>query len=76
MRRGRISFSNGFKRQVVVSIVSGTLTQAELVREYAILLVLINKWEKENKSGKFFKNIKSSDMARLELKIRDIERLV
>jgi len=76
MKRSRRKFSSDFKRQVVESIVSGSATQAELARENGISPVLINRWKKEYKTGRFFENVNSSDMARLELKIRDLERLV
>ncbi len=74
--RERRSFSNDFKKQVVESIVSGSATQAELAREYRISPVMINRWKKEYKKGKFFENVSSHDIAKLELRIRDLERLV
>ena len=74
--RVRRSFSNDFKKQVVESIVSGTSTQAEMAREYKISPVLINKWKKDYKSGKFFENVNSHDMANLELRVRELERLL
>lgn len=76
MRRERRSFSNDFKKQIVESIVSGSATQAELAREHRISPVMINRWKKDYKAGKFFENVSSSDMAKLELRIRDLERLV
>lgn len=74
--RERRSFSGDFKKQVVESIVSGSATQAELAREYKISPVMINRWKKDYKAGKFFENVSSHDMARLELRIRELERLV
>jgi transposase len=74
--RIRRSYSDDFKKQVVESIVSGSATQAELAREHRISPVLINRWKKEYEKGKFFENVSSQDMAKLELKIRDLERLV
>ena len=74
--RARRSFSDDFKKQIVESIVSGSATQAELAREYRISPVMINRWKKDYKKGKFFENVSSQDMARLELRIRDLERLV
>ena len=74
--RVRRSFSNDFKKQVVESIVSGTSTQAEMAREYKISPILINKWKKDYKSGKFFENVNSHDMAKLELRVRELERLL
>lgn len=74
--RERRSFSNDFKKQVVESIVSGSATQAELAREYKISPVMINRWKAEYRKGKFFENVSSNDMAKLELRIRELERLV
>ena len=76
MKRERRSFSNDFKKQVVESIVSGTSTQAEMAREYRISPVLISKWKKDYRTGKFFENVSSHDMAKLELRIRELERLL
>ena len=76
MVRERRSYSNDFKKQVVESILSGSATQAELAREHRISPVMINRWKKDYKTGKFFENVTSHDMAKLELKIRDLERLV
>jgi transposase len=76
MKRERRKFSSDFKRQVVESIVSGSATQAELSREHRISPVILNRWKKDYKDGKFFENVTSQDMARLELRIRDLERLV
>ncbi len=74
--RIRRSFSDDFKKQVVESIVSGSATQAEMAREYKISPVLINKWKKDYKTGKFFENVSSHDMAKLELRVRSLERLL
>lgn len=74
--RIRRSFSDDFKKQIVESIVSGSATQAEIAREYKISPVLITKWKKDYKAGKFFKNVSSHDMAKLELRIRELERLL
>jgi len=76
MVRVRRSFGNDFKKQVVESILSGSATQAELAREHRISPVMINRWKKDYKAGKFFENVTSQDMAKLELRIRDLERLV
>jgi transposase len=76
MVRVRRSFENDFKRQIVESIVSGTATQAELAREHRISPVLINRWKKEYETGKFFENVDSKDLAKLELRIRELERLL
>ena len=76
MVRERRSFSNDFKKQIVESILSGSATQAELATEHRISPVILNRWKKDYRKGKFFENVTSQDMARLELKIRDLERLV
>jgi transposase-like protein len=75
MKRERRNFSNDFKKQIVESIVSGTSTQAELAREHRISPVMISRWKKDYKAGKFFENVSSRDMAKLELRIRELERL-
>lgn len=74
--RARRSFSDDFKRQIVESIVSGSATQAEIAREYKISPVLITRWKKDYKTGKFFENVDSQDMAKLELRVRELERLL
>ena len=74
--RIRRSFSDDFKKQVVELIVSGSATQAEIAREYKISPVIINRWKKDYKSGKFFENVSSHDMAKLELRVRELERLL
>ena len=51
-------------------------TQAEIAREHRISLVILNRWKKDYKAGKFFENVTDQDIARLELKIRDLKRLV
>ena len=76
MVRERRSFSNDFKKQIVESILSGSATQAELAREHRISPVMISRWKKDYKAGKFFENVTSQDMAKLELRIRDLERLL
>jgi len=76
MVRVRRSFDNEFKKQIVESIVSGSATQAELAREHRISPVLINRWQKEYSTGKFFENVDSKDLAKLELRIRELERLL
>ena len=76
MVRVRRSFENDFKKQIVESILSGSATQAELAREHRISPVMISRWQEDYKKGKFFENVTSQDMAKLELRIRDLERLV
>ncbi|HEA84616.1 MAG TPA: hypothetical protein ENI04_01380 [Candidatus Wildermuthbacteria bacterium] len=74
--RARRSFSDEFKKQVVESVVSGSATQAEIAREYKISPVIITRWKKDYKAGKFFENVDSYDMAKQELRIRELERLL
>ncbi|MBC8387460.1 MAG: transposase [Actinobacteria bacterium] len=76
MKRVRRSFSNDFKKQLVESIVSGTASQATLAREYNISPILINKWKKDYKTGKFFENVDSQDMAKFKLRVSELERLL
>lgn len=63
MVRQRKNYSIDFKRQVVESILSGSSSQAELAREHKISPVMINRWKKDYKKGKFFENVTSQDMA-------------
>lgn len=74
--RERRNFSNDFKKQIVKSIVSGLVAQAELARQYKISPVMINCWKKDYKAGKFFENVSSYDMVRHELRIRELEGLI
>lgn len=76
MKRQRRNFGSDFKKQIVDSIVAGTATQAEMAREYKISPVLINRWKKDYRAGKFFENVDSHDMAKLELRVRELERLL
>jgi len=74
--RSRRSFSKEFKKEIVETVVSGQASAAEIAREYHISPMLISKWKKDYKAGKFFENANSTDIARLELKVRELERLV
>ncbi len=76
MKRQRRSFGNDFKKQIVESIVSGSATQAELAREYNVSPVLINKWKKDYRAGKFFENVDSQDMAKFKLRVSELEKLL
>ena len=73
MRIRRI-FDENFKRQVVESVLSGSISQAELARKYAISPLLISRWKSQYKQGKFFEN--NMDITRFELKIHELERVV
>jgi transposase-like protein len=72
----RRSFSKEFKREIVETVVSGQATAAEISRQYHISPMLISKWKKDYKEGKFFENNNSTDIARLKLKVKELERLV
>ena len=73
--RIRRTFSQEFKREIAEAIVSGKATQLELSRRYDIQPVIISKWKKEYYAGKFFEN-KSTDYARFEIRIKELERMV
>lgn len=74
--RVRRSFSVEFKEEIVEAIVSGSATAAEIAREYSISPVMISKWKKDYKTGKFFENADSSNIARFKLKVREMERTI
>ena len=71
----RRTFSQEFKREIAETIVSGKATQLELSRKYGIAPVIISRWKKEYYTGKFFEN-KSTDYARFEIRIKELERMV
>ena len=73
--RIRRTFSQEFKREIAETIVSGKATQLELSRKYGIAPVLISRWKKEYYAGKFFEN-KSTDYARFEIRVKELERMV
>ncbi|MBU4293662.1 MAG: transposase [Actinobacteria bacterium] len=70
--RARRTFDEKFKRQVVESVLSGSVSQVELAREYTISPLIISRWKKEYKQGKFFEN-KSADYARLEIRVKELK---
>lgn len=72
--RARRTFSEKFKRQVVESILSGSISQVELARKYEVSPLLISRWKREYKQGKFFEN--NMDITRFELKLHELERVV
>jgi len=72
--RARRTFDEKFKRQVVESVLSGSISQVELARKYTISTLLISRWKKEYKQGKFFEN--NMDITRFELKLHELERVV
>jgi transposase len=73
--RIRRTFSNDFKRQTAEAIISGQVSQLELSRKYGISPVIISRWKKEYLEGKFFEN-NDPDYARLEIRVKELERLV
>jgi len=72
--RARRTFDEKFKRQVVESVLSGSVSQVELARKYTISPLLVSRWKKEYKQGKFFEN--NMDVTRFELKLHELERVV
>ena len=73
--RIRRTFSDDFKRQTAEVIISGQVSQLEISRKYGISPVIISRWKKEYLSGKFFEN-KDPDYQRLEISVKELERLV
>ncbi|MCJ7472157.1 MAG: transposase [Actinobacteria bacterium] len=73
--RVRRTFTNEFKREVVELVVSGKVSQLEMSRKYGISPVVISRWKNEYQQGKFFENT-SLDTTRLEIKLRELERLI
>src|SRR4030066_1059218 len=72
--RARRTISEKFKRQVVESVLSGSVSQVELSRKYEVSPLLISRWKREYKQGKFFEN--NMDITRFELKLHELERVV
>lgn len=73
--RVRRTFTNEFKREVVELVVSGKASQLEISRKYSISPVVVSRWKGEYLQGKFFEN-NSPDTARLEIRVRELERLI
>ena len=73
--RVRRTFTNEFKREVVELVVSGKASQLEISRKYSISPVVISRWKSEYHQGKFFEN-NDPDTTRLEIKLRELERLI
>jgi transposase-like protein len=73
--RVRRTFTNEFKREVVELVASGKASQLEISRKYSISPVVISRWKSEYHQGKFFENA-SPDTTRLEIKLRELERLI
>ena len=73
--RVRRTFTKEFKRDVVELVVSGKASQLEISRKYSISPVVISRWKSEYHQGKFFEN-SSPDTTRLEIKLRELERLI
>lgn len=72
----RRSFNDEFKAKIVETIAADAASQAELSRQYGISPVMIGRWKKEYSSGKFFENKNNFDIASLNIKISELERLV
>ena len=73
--RVRRTFTKDFKREVIEAVASGQVRQLEMSRKYGISPVVISRWKKEYLEGKFFEN-SSPDTTRLEIKLRELERLI
>ena len=73
--RVRRTFTKDFKREVVEAVTSGQIRQLEMSRKYGISPVLISRWKREYGQGKFFEN-SNPDTTRLEIKLRELERLI
>ena len=73
--RVRRTFTKDFKREVVEAVNSGQVRQLEMSRKYGISPVIISRWKKEYLEGKFFEN-NDPDTTRLEIKLRELERLI
>lgn len=73
--RTRRTFTNEFKREVVEAVASGQVRQLEMSRKYGISPVVISRWKSEYHQGKFFEN-NDPDTTRLEIKLRELERLI
>ena len=73
--RVRRTFTKDFKREVIEAVASGQTSQLEMSRKYGISPVLISRWKKEYLEGKFFEN-SNPDTTRLEIKLRELERLI
>ena len=72
--RARRTFDEKFKRQIVESVLSGSISQVKLTRKYEISPLLISRWKKEYKQGKFFEN--NMDITRFKLRLHELERVV
>ena len=73
--RIRRTFTKDFKREIVELVVSGRASQLEMSRKYGISPVVISRWKSEYHQGKFFEN-NSPDTTRLEIKLRELGRLI
>ena len=73
--RVRRTFTKEFKKEVVELVVAGKASQLEISRKYNISPVVISRWKNEYHQGKFFEN-NDPDTARLEIRVRELERLI
>lgn len=71
----RRRFSNDFKRMIVEQYLSGTYTQAQLLRHYELSHNMILRWRQEYESGAFNRESEASIKAK-DLRIRELEQLV
>jgi len=73
--RVRRTFTNDFKKEVVEAVTSGQVRQLEMSRKYGISPVVISRWKREYSEGRFFEN-SNPDTTRLEIRLREMERLI
>jgi len=73
--RARRTFTKDFKREVVEAVTSGQARQLEMSRKYGISPVVISRWKREYSEGRFFEN-SNPDTTRLEIRLRELERLI
>ena len=71
----RRTFTAEFKTRVVLEIISGVKSSAEICREYNLKPQLLSRWKAEYHQGKFFENT-NPDTTRLEIRVRELERLI
>lgn len=73
--RTKRTYSVAFKRQVVEELLSGSATLGQLSRRYEISSGLIGHWRDCFIEGKLTEG-KSANVKALEVKVKDLERMV
>lgn len=72
--RARRTFSQKFKRQVVESVLSGSVSQVELSLKYEVLPCLFQDGKENTNRARSFKN--NMDITRFEFKLHKLKRVV